>query len=401
MIWDEDTVPRNRGATRTENGGGQTPLSSRACVAEDAVIHIVHLETGRSLYGGARQVLWLCAGLARRGQRSTIVCPPDSDIARSAGELGIAVHALPMRGDLDIGFAWRFVRALRQLQPDIVHVHSRRGADTLGGIGARLAGVPAVLSRRVDSADVPVLGGAKYLLYRRIVAISAGIRARLIAQGVPAAKVQLVRSAVPPAAEPVSRAAFLDVFALQPDDVPVAVVAQFIPRKGHRMLLDALHRLRGRHPHLRVCLFGAGPLRASLERRVAELGLADRIRFAGFRIDLERFIGHFALLVHPAEREGLGVAVLEAQAAGVPVIACRAGGLVEAVADGRTGLLVPPGDAAALATVIDTLLGDAGQRMRFTAAGPAHAAAGFGIDGMVDGNLAVYRDALGRGRENE
>ncbi len=361
----------------------------------------MHLETGRSLYGGARQVLWLGDGLTRRGHRCTIICPPDSDVARAAGELGITVHALPMRGDLDIGFAWRFARAVRRLRPDIVHVHSRRGADTLGGIGARLAGVPAVLSRRVDSADTPVLGRAKYMLYRRIIAISASICARLAAHGVPSAKLRLVRSAVPPAAEPASPGAFLEAFALQPDDVPVAVVAQLIPRKGHRTLLDALHQLRDRHPHLRVCLFGVGPLRASLERRVAELGLDDRIQFAGFRIDLDRFIGHFALLVQPAEREGLGVAVLEAQAAGVPVVASRAGGLVEAVADGQTGLLVPPHDAAALAVAIDTLLGDAGLRSRFAAAGPAHAAAEFGIEGMVDGNLAVYRDVLGRGREHE
>jgi len=96
------------------------------------------------------------------------------------------------------------------------------------------------------------------------------------------------------------------------------------------------------------------------------------------------------LLVHPAEREGLGIAVLEAQAAGVPVVGFCAGGLVEAVADGKTGLLVPPGDVSALTGAIRQLVEDDAQRAQFTAAGPAFIADHFGVDAMVEGNLAVY-----------
>lgn len=101
------------------------------------------------------------------------------------------------------------------------------------------------------------------------------------------------------------------------------------------------------------------------------------------------------LVVHPALREWLVIGVLEAQAAGVPVVGFRAGGLVEAVADGRTGLLVAPGDIPALAAAIGRLIDDEGLRARLATAGPAWVCREFGVEAMVDGNLAVYGHSLG------
>jgi len=354
----------------------------------------MHLETGRHLYGGARQVLLLIRGLITRGHRCTLVCPGDSDIATAARQLGFTVRGMTVGGDFDVAFAWQLARLLPEIRPALIHVHSRRGADTLGGIAARLTGVPAVLSRRVDSVDLPGLGRLKYAQYRRVIAISSYIRDQLAALGVPIAKLRLVRSAVAAPTES-ARApwqAFVDEFGLPADVFPIAVVAQLIPRKGHRFFLEAVAQLRDAHPEIRAILFGAGPLQAELTAQVTALGLDKTVQFAGYHHELDRFIGHFKLLVHPAEREGLGVGVLEAQAAGVPVVGFRAGGLVEAVADGKTGLLVSPGDGSALTAAIRRLIEDDGQRTRFAAAGPAWICNDFGVDAMVDGNLAVYRE---------
>jgi len=357
----------------------------------------VHVETGRHLYGGARQVLLLMRGLIARGHRCTLVCPDDSDISRAAQASGATVRGVAMGGDLDIGFSWRLARLLTRLQTDLVHVHSRRGADTFGGVAARLGGIPAVLSRRIDRDDLPVLGRLKYLPYQRIIAISSCIRDQLIALGVPAARLRLVRSAVAPATE-LERASareFSDEFALPVEAFPIAVVAQLIPRKGHRLFLEAVARLRDMHPEIRAILFGIGSLQAELAARVTALGLCEQVQFAGYRHDLARFISHFKLLVHPAEREGLGVGVLEAQAAGVPVVGFRAGGLVEAVADGETGLLVSPGDVPALATAMRQLIADDEQRRQFAVAGPARITQDFSVEAMVAGNLAVYGELIG------
>jgi len=284
------------------------------------------------------------------------------------------------------------------VQPDLLHIHSRRGADTFGGVAARLAGVPAVLSRRVDSVDAPFFGRLKYAPYRCIVAISACIRDQLAALGVPAAKLRLVPSAVaaPAVGNRAPLQAFVREFGLPPDAFPIAVIAQLIPRKGQRFFFEAVARLRDAHPQIRAILFGTGPLRAALAAQVTTLGLDALVQFAGHRPDLDRFLGHFRLVVHPALREGLGIGVLEAQAAGVPVVAFRAGGLVEAVADGRTGLLVAPGDTPALAAAIGRLIDDEEQRAHLATAGPAWVCREFGVAAMVDGNLAVYCHSLGQ-----
>ncbi len=102
-------------------------------------MHVLHLESGQRLYGGARQVLYLIDGLADQGVDSTLVCPVGSEIAVAGKSLGLPVRELPMHGALDLGFILRFRRLIGQLEPDVIHVHSRRGGDTMGGLAARLS----------------------------------------------------------------------------------------------------------------------------------------------------------------------------------------------------------------------------------------------------------------------
>jgi glycosyltransferase involved in cell wall biosynthesis len=195
---------------------------------------------------------------------------------------------------------------------------------------------------------------------------------------------------------PVDGAAFRTEFGLPPDALVAGVVAQLIPRKGHRYLLAALPELLRRHPKLQVLIFGQGPLEAELRAEVEAGGLSGAVRFTGFRHDLPRWLGGLDMLIHPADMEGLGVSLLQASAAAVPIVASRAGGLPEAVQDGVTGILCPPGDVAALTAAIDRLAGDPALRARFGAAGRARILAEFSIDAMVDGNLAIYRQVLGQ-----
>lgn len=357
--------------------------------------HIVHLETGRHLYGGARQVLMLTAGLRDYGIQSTLVCPADSELV-SAVPPGVAVQTLPMTGDLDAGFAYRFAKLLRELQPDLVHVHSRRGADLWGGMGAKWAKVPAVLSRRVDNPEPALLAPMKYGRYDRVIGISNGIVGVLREQGVDETKLRLVRSAVDAdGCQPTwSRAQFRDAFDLEDQHLAVLCVAQFIPRKGHRLLLDAWPEVSSACRNARLLLFGRGAEQQSLEAAVRDSVSGATVQFAGFRDDLREFLGCADLLVHPAEHEGLGIALLEAQAAGLPVVAMRAGGMPEAVADGESGALVRPGDPSELAHRVIRLLRDAELRQQFGAAGRRHVAEHFSPAAMVAGNVGVYREII-------
>lgn len=356
---------------------------------------VLHVEAGRHLYGGAQQVLYLLDGLQRLGIENVLVCPTDSELADRAMPFGEVV-TLPMRGDVDLGLIARLRRLIRAHRPDIVHLHSRRGADVLGGVASRLAGVPCVLSRRVDNPESRLWVGLKYRLYAHVIAISEGIRDVLLDEGLAATRVTCVRSAVDLQDWPqgCDRGAFLREFGL-PDDAPVAgMIAQFIPRKGHRHLLAALPRVLERHPGLQVLLFGQGPLVAAVKAAVGDQGLDAHVHLVGFRPDLARWLGCLDMIVHPAEKEGLGVSLLQAAAAGLPIIAARAGGMPEIVEDGRNGLLVAPGDVMALAEAMKCLLDDGTLRVEMGRRGRARIDTHFAPDAMVAGNLAVYRRVL-------
>jgi glycosyltransferase involved in cell wall biosynthesis len=279
-----------------------------------------------------------------------------------------------------------------------VHVHSRRGADLYGGMAAALAGVPAVLTRRVDAAEPAWLARLKYRPYRVVIALSRSIEAQLRAVGLDDSRLVRIPSAVdsqrfrPDAA---ARARLLAAFALPADAVVIGVVAQLIERKRHAWLLDLLPELLRRQPQVRVLCFGRGPLEQPLRAQIAARGLAAHVLLAGFRNDLPDLVPGLDVLAHPAEREGLGLALLEAASAGVPVVACAVGGVPDAVDDGRTGVLVPRDDAAGFARALEQLVAAPAQRRQFGAAGRARVERQFGVAGLVAAHRALYDRVLG------
>jgi glycosyltransferase involved in cell wall biosynthesis len=301
-----------------------------------------------------------------------------------------------MAGELDLGFSRRFARWLPDQSADLLHVHSRRGADIWGGLAARRAGLPAVLTRRVDSADPPVLGRLRYRLYRRVVAISKQVRRQIIAQGVSAENVPLIYSAIDAdACVPTwSREQFCEAFELEPDALVAISAAQFIGRKGHAELIRAWAQVAEACPRARLLLFGRGQGEPELKQLAHQHDLAASILFPGFREDLRAFMGCADLLVHPATREGLGVILLEAQAAGLPVVGFARGGVSEAVADGETALLVGHDQPAELSAALLRLLNDAALRARLGAAGQQRARQDFAPEVMAAEYLKVYKDIL-------
>jgi len=363
-------------------------------------VRVLHVEAGRHLYGGARQVLYLLEGLPAHGVESILAAPEGSAIAEGARPYVADLRALRMGGDLDVGLLMRLKRVIRETAPDLVHVHSRRGADLWGGLAARLSGTPAVLSRRVDNPEPRWLVALKYRPYRRVVTISEGIRRVLLGEGLDPAKVVCVPSAIraDEYAAPCDRDAFRRELGI-PGDAPVAgMVAQLIHRKGHRHLIAALPAVLREHPAMHVAVFGQGPLRAELERQARKAGIAAHLHFLGFRTDLPQCLGCLDLLVHPADMEGLGVSLLQGAAAGLPLIGSRAGGIPEIVRDGESGLLIAPGDVDALARAMNRLLGDRELARRLGEGGRRLVAERFDVRAMVAGNLAVYRDVLGEAR---
>lgn len=173
---------------------------------------------------------------------------------------------------------------------------------------------------------------------------------------------------------------------------------QLFPRKGIRFLISAAAQLRARHPELRLVIAGDGFERADLETQARELGIGDVTTFLGWvaNADLAQYFRACAVSVIPSLEEGFGIPAAEAMGCEVPVVASDAGGLPEVVEHNVTGLVVPKGDAAALAAAIDTLLSDAPLRARMGKAGRARALARFDWSRSAEKFVALYQSLLDR-----
>ena len=357
---------------------------------------ILHVETGRHLYGGARQVLYLLEALEGRGFDNLLVCTRGSALAREAAGR-VQTLPLPWHGELDLLAAGRLLAVLRRERPALVHAHSRRGADWHTAVAAALAGVPAVVTRRVDNPESGLAVRWRYRRYARVIAISGAIAAGLerdIGPSLPA--LARIPSAVDTGRfRPGGDRAWLAAeFDLSPDQPVLAMVAQFIPRKGHALLLEALPQVWARHPGVVCLLLGQGPGRQALAREIEVRGWSARLRLPGFRHDLPRILPAVDALVHPAFTEGLGVALLEAAACALPVVAAAVGGATDVVLDGETGLLVPPGDARALAGALCRLLDAPELGRRLGVAGLDRVVRQFSVAAMADAHATLYRELL-------
>ena len=189
----------------------------------------------------------------------------------------------------------------------------------------------------------------------------------------------------------------------EPTAEPVVLhVARLVEKKGTEYLLDAFAQIARKHRRARLVVIGAGPLREKLARRAAELEIAPRVSWLGAapHAEVRAWLQRAAVLCLPSctaangDAEGLGQALLEAAASGVPVVATRHGGIPEAVEDGRTGYLVPERDAAALAGALDVLLASEALRCSFGDAARRLARERFDLHRQTRGLEQLYEGVL-------
>jgi glycosyltransferase involved in cell wall biosynthesis len=361
-----------------------------------AALRVAHVTGESGFSGGEVQVFLLMEGLRARGHANLLVCPPGSAAEREAHRRGFAVEGVAMRNDLSLGAAGRIAALLRGHRPALVHCHTGR-ANWLGGLAARWAGVPALSTRRMDR---PVSRGlrTRWLyrhLLRRVAAISPAVARRLREAGVDAERICVISSAVDP--ERLQPSATRQALRARLDAAPeiacLLVAANLVRRKGIDVLIEAIAGLASREC-VELWIAGDGPERASLEADAARLGIAKRVRFLGQRDDVPDLLEACDVFVLPSRHEGLGVAALEAMARGRPVVASAVGGLGETVVAEETGLLVAPGDTAALASALERLIADPALSRRLGAAGAARVSERFLAEQMVSAYEALYREIL-------
>lgn len=261
---------------------------------------------------------------------------------------------------------------LQRRRADVLCCHGYK-PDVIGWRAARRVGIPVVavahgwtaatlkvrLNERLDRFVMQFMDC--------IVAVSDAQAGRVRQAGVPDERISVIRNAVDASAfaapDPAARQELLRFFARPPRWI-VGAAGRLSPEKGFDQFIEAAARVASAEPEIGFVIFGDGPLRNVLARQVSARGLAGRLILAGFRADLCRFVPHWDLAVLSSYTEGLPVVVLEALAAGVPVVATAVGGTPEIVEDGINGYLVPPGDADLLAQrMLDVLRSGNGPAM--------------------------------------
>jgi glycosyltransferase involved in cell wall biosynthesis len=326
-------------------------------------------------HGGAENFfVRLAIALARAGEEQRLLIRRDGERAAILRRAGLAVEELPFGGWLDRATRRGFRAAIAAFRPQIVLTWMNRATR---------------LCPRGDFVHVGRLGGYYDLKYYRqcdhLVANTRDIAAYLGRAGWPAEHTHYLPNFVAAdAAERLPRAA-----CATPEDIPLALaLGRLHVNKAFDMLLAALARV----PRVHLWLAGEGALRPALERQARTLGLEGRVRFLGWREDTAALLAAADFLVCPSRHEPLGNVVIEAWAAGVPVVAAASAGPAALIADGISGLLVPVDDAAALARAIERLAADETLRRRLAAGGHAAHAAEFAEARVV----GLYRDLFAR-----
>jgi len=299
-------------------------------------------------FGGAERLFVdLCRALAARGHEVLAVCHPRGEAAGLLrGVAGLSLEAVPVAGVWDLLAVRRLRALLAARRPALVGAHLARAAY-IAGRAARPLGIP-VIAKTHNYVDL------KY--YRRVdafVTITDDQRSYLLRAGVPAARIEVIPnfSSIPPAA------------AVTAAGNELAMVGRLVPKKGADVLLRAMARLVRQGMDVRLRVAGDGGERERLVALAASLGLQDRVHFAGWQWDIAGFLDGASLFVLPSLDEPFGIALIEAMARGVPIVATATQGPREIMTE-REGWLVPPGDEAALADAIRAALDDAPERAR-------------------------------------
>lgn len=367
-------------------------------------MRIVHTESSQGWGGQEMRIVAEAAGFAARGADVTIVASPGASILERAAGRGLRTVALPIARKHPASLvALRRFLAQHRGRIDVVNTHS--STDTwLAALAVRsLRHAPALVRTRHLSSHLSSNRATRWLYTRapqHIVVTGERLRENLHRQfGTPLARVTSVPTGIDLARfRPLDRATARAATGLD-DGTWLGVIAALRNWKGHTYLFDALAALAGHPARPRLVVIGEGPQRQNLERRVREMGLAERVRFEGFRDDPERWLPALDVFVLPSYGdEGVSQAAMQAMACALPVVVTDVGGMRDAVTPEETGLMVPPRDARALAAAIARLLDDPAFAQRLGARAAEQAQRDFGIDRMLDRMQTVFDTAIAAAR---
>lgn len=369
--------------------------------ADQASIPVLYLITELDA-GGAQTVLYHLLTHADLTQvKPVVACLYNGDklMADKIHQLGVAVIDLQLTAWWRIGALWRLYRLLWQERPYILHCWLFH-ANFLGRIVGRLARVPIIITSR---RNVEIGGAWRERLQRW----TAGLDDKIIAVCEAARQAEIRRSQVSPDkvvtiyngvdVSPFAvsaRQAMRRELGIKQDTFLLGVIGRLHRQKGHVYLFWALHQVRRQFADVRLLVVGDGRLHDELVAQAQQEGVADIISFTGARTDVPEILSALDLFVLPSLWEGLPNVVLEAMAAGLPVVATAVGGTPELIIEGQTGLLVTPQDVDSLARAIAQMLENPALARQMGEAGRQHVQTHFTVGQMAGKMEQLYETLL-------
>ncbi len=369
---------------------------------------VLILTVGFTVGGAEQLILTTAPRLQRDGFEVTVACLKEWGILGDELDArGVRAMALGAKGVWDLRVFGRLLSILRRDRIQILRSHLF-WANLVARVVGRLASVPVIVTTHHDTFSW--MRWHQRLAERltapmsdAITTCSESVRREAIETfGLRPGLVRTLRNAIElpdSIPEQAARERVRRELGASADDLLIGTLGRLDePKKGLSVFLKAARLLSREFPRVRFAIVGEGPARPSLEALAAREGVSHCTVFPGLRRDVPEIMRAFDLLVQPSLWEGFGLTLAEAMAVGTPVVASRVGGVPEAVADGVTGLLVPPGDAQALASACASILGDRVRAAQMGRAGIDRARAEFGIERLVREIEDLYRELLDRDR---
>lgn len=361
-------------------------------------LRLIHTESSCGWGGQELRVLAESTGMAGRGHDVLIAAPAEAPIFREAAERGLATAAVPMVRKTPAAW-WAMRRLLQQHAPQLVITHSSTDSwlAALASVGSARA-APLIRTRHV-SAPIHANTATRWLYARasaHVVTTGEVLRRQVMAEaGLPPERVTSVPTGIDlqqfqPGDGQEARARL----SLPQDRFVVGIVATLRSWKGHRYLVEAIAALKD--PHVLLVIVGDGPGRDNLHAQIQSLGLQDQALMPGNRKDVADWLRAFDVFVLPSyANEGVPQALMQAMACALPVVSTPIGAIGEIVEDGKTGLMVVPGDVPSLAAALARLRDAPALRHSLAQAGLRQARERFSIERMLDHMEEVMQGVLG------
>jgi len=353
-------------------------------------VRILQICSAREIGGGEIHLADLANALTERGHEVFAAISPASPVRSRLSSLPPAnVVELPMRNSLNLATAMKLSQLVRARDIEIVHAHVARDYP-LAALATRRSNARLVLTRHVL---FPLNQLHKLTLRRtsRVIAVSHAVAESLYSQSIfERGKIVTIHNGID-----LAKFTRVDARRASSQKLRVGTAGHLAPIKGLDDFVGAAAMVIQNHPNIEFIIAGedkstSGENRIALERLIRELGLDKNIKLIGWVDDMPEFLATLDLFVSSARAEPFGLAIVEAMAAGVPVVATASEGAREIIDDNRSGRLVPIGDIASLATAIGELINDESQRNRFAQNAKAVAREQFSLERMVERTEEVY-----------